>query len=323
MRSILILAAFVVLAGGCKPRNDASRVLGANQSAYDRALAQAADDLELSAFGDIAPSEEIASMLAQDTSTYSTFQKLRKRHSALFFVVDRGQKDLYRRSASASDPIPDSAPVPVYSVPIEYAFNANLLVSCKNFLAEPGFKDLNKQFFASIPETEDKAKLYCASIRFDLVDDKRSTRDKGDVANINLYVDSKYRSYGLDLFRYIDKSQTSKVSFQLDSNDSVSSRMDFVPYDLPNLYAVSRMVAKKKNVPTAKMVNQVSPPGDTYVARVLAKRGIQICPHGKAVVMTYDEKFGVGTQTVTWCQGDAWPSVVQNEHYLIVLAQKP
>jgi hypothetical protein len=63
-------------------------------------------------------------------------------------------------------------------------------------------------------------------------------------------------------------------------------------------------------------------PGDAYVQNQLSKRGVQLCQGVKAQQLQYDERFGLGTQSVTWCQKDGWPSIVENNEFLSVLIAK-
>lgn len=292
-------------------------------SVYARAVAQATDEAAMLKPPAISQDQELAIKLKHDPGSINMFQKLRKQHKMLLFIKDIGIHEDDKRVKPDSENEVYKEITPVLSSPIEYEFNANLLVSCQKFINEPGFNELNKDFFQEIPQEENLSHLNCGSIKFNPIDNRRVNRDKGDVAEVRLYLDSRYRPYGADVVKYVDKSSKEQVSFFLDHTLSVSSRFDFVPYDLPNLYMLSRQVVLGKAMPKAQFTNTVPIPNDPYLRKTIQKRGINLCGGKQVLILEYRENFGTGVQKVSWCEGDAWPTVIENKRFIAILSQKP
>ncbi len=312
-----------LLASSCRTTSDGSEASeGLSRKNYNYAAQQAADELAQLEAVFQQGGEDLLAMLGHDTATYKNFQKLRNRHVLLLFVKNNGITEDDRRGA---EPAPEDGPVgnePILSSPIEFNLNANLLVNCQTFVNEPGFAQIDKKVFTAIPEAERK-QLFCASLRMWPAEDRRVNRGKGDVKEVWLYLDSQYRPFGKELFVYENKSDVRSYRTGLDPAYSVSSQLDGIPYDVPNLKTLGHMLAAQRPLPKVTRVTSVNLPKDVYLQKQLAKRQIKLCPQGNAVEMIYENRGASSTQRVTWCQGDAWPTVIDNPMFIAILAKKP
>ena len=327
MRLFGLTFLFIMSAISCKARSPDSdaQLASVEDDPYEIALQNAAEEGSLYDEGLIPADQDLRVKLGLAGPSPESFQKLLKEHTMLMFIRETGITADNRRMKGkpALEVEPETGAV--YSSPLEYQFNANLLVNCQKFMTESGFKDVHKEFFEPLKTIKgvDLNREFCASVKFTLRDSNPANRAQGDISQVNLYIDSSYRPYGIDVIHFKDKRQTATSSTQFDYLDSATSSLDFVPYDLPNLDMLSRVLSKNGKMASVKTTTTVELPVSAYIKRTLAKRGVSLCQGRSVMILSYRAKLGMGQQTVSWCQGDAWPSVISNDRFLSVLVRKP
>jgi hypothetical protein len=336
MRLLLVcsvLPALVVL--GCRtPKersdSDVSDAVspGAKERVWQQAIRQAQEEDRSLQPMDLAAEQELTSKLGLTTGNHtpsnSTFASFRNEKFLLVFGKDSNITEDDKRSQRpewSNLPFTPDDTTPLYEKPVQYRFNANPVVNCNQLITRNDFsRSINEDVFLRVPERE-RSRLLCAYIKFKPVKSRPANRTIGDLAEANLYLASDYRPYGLDVSVFTSKRDSKRVTTQTDPDYSVSSAIDAIPYDLPNLYALSRAVAQGSSDVKVSEVNAIGLPADPYVQRQLAKAGIKgdPCSGKKALQIIYKDRMGLGKQVVHWCKGHAWPTMIENQKSLSVL----
>jgi hypothetical protein len=338
MKRMIFLVACFLAAFGCRT---ADRVAGSETSetidpgakgrVWQQAVRQAQQEQSALENVALAAEKEIATELGLNDQS---FRKLGNQNFLMVFAKDSNIAEDDRRSEKPEwknlkftpdfeDPNQKN-PLQFYERPIQFRFVANPLVNCKQLISRNDFsRAINKDVFNRVPAS-DQAKLMCGYIKFTPVNDRPANRAAGDLAEANIYLTSDYRPYGLDVSTYTTKRTTNRVTLTTDPDFSVSSAVDLVPYDMPNLYSLSRMRAGGITSVTVTPVSSLKLPDDPYVRKKLSDAGLSgdPCKGAGAVQITYRDRMGLGTQVVGWCKGNAWPTMIENQKALSVLVPK-
>jgi hypothetical protein len=338
MKRLIFLVACFLAAFGCRTTE---RVAGSETSesvdpgakgmVWQQAVRQAQQ--EQAALQNVALSadQEIAKQLALNSES---FRKLGNQNFLMVFAKDSNIAEDDRRSEKPEsknlkftpdfeDPNNPKA-LQFYERPIQFRFVANPLVNCKQLISKNDFsRAINKDVFNRVPAT-DQANLMCGYVKFAPVNDRPANRAAGDLAEANIYLTSDYRPYALDVSTYTTKRTTNRVTLNTDPDFGVSSAVDLFPYDMPNLYSLSRMRAQGISSVTVTPVASLKLPDDPYVRKKLSDAGLSgdPCKGAGALQISYRDRMGLGTQVVGWCKGSAWPTMIENQKALSVLVPK-
>lgn len=283
-----LFAALALTALGSCASRDRSEV---GTQAYNQALSRAFDEMKArSPDGrDLASEQSLASLAGADLS------KLR---GSIEVVVFPKFSSLGDKNASA---------VHVdFGRPTTYTFNVVRNLDCQKLVKENSAKWAHRDNFKDA-----SADLDCAILRVVQSEPKRLVANvrQGDIKEAHLYLDSEYSVYGFDYEIMRTRRDSEVVHVKTDATAaSGSSGLGMLPIDLPPSNPALAVVSDDQPVRAS---------ADAFVTRKLQELKVSFsCARGKRIL--YKDSYGQ-RNTIQWCKGDVWPTVVENDRFVAVL----
>ncbi len=254
----------------------------ATHTAYDSALRQAFNEFDARA------SRTVAS--PGSGQTLPQFSRLRGRLEMLVFpkISDQASKT-------------QDTPLLTYGAPIRFGITAQRLLECSKLRKENSTKWAHREFFpADLPSGSD-----CGILDVRQLDPRPSPGSirQGDLAAARVYLDSNYRTHGIEIEIHEDSRRTRTARLRWQAGEPSSSGLTLFPIDVP---VAGRMDAVDAPLPL---------PADPYVAAKLKKFGARQCLESR--LYRYRDVYG-NTTVVGWCEGDAWPSTMENHRFFAI-----
>jgi hypothetical protein len=254
------------------------------QDAYDAALARAFDD-------HASRTERAPSSL---DGPEEEFQSLRGRTEVLVFPKVSNQASMTSEETIRG-----------FSSPIRFSITSQRLLSCRKLLEEKTSKWAHREFFG---KTVDPA-LDCGILELKQTapEVKAGNRRNGDSLAARIYLDSRYQVHGIefDIYRTRGESDTTRIKW--DPQDASSSGLTLFPIDIPRLDSRS---GSEGALPI---------PEDAYVRAKMKKFKAESCTTARTY--QYRDLYG-NRNTVGWCDGSAWPTVIDNSRFFAITVRK-
>ena len=199
-----------------------------------------------------------------------------------------------------------------YWQPSTYSINAVNLQPCKSMYSSAArgeFKKYKiKEHFKSIKDSD----LDCAILKVyqSAPKIKKGNRKMGDLKETYLYIDSQYRTYGVDFVHINGKRENKTSSFAFSKNQPSSSFLSTSPIDLPILSSAPTK--------TAFTVD------DIFVqSKVNKQRSQDIYKLCNKKMNSYEHFDQYENKVnISWCPGDAWPTSIKTNRYLAIINKK-
>ncbi len=262
-----------------------------NTAALDRAVNQAferLDELEARTPGNRLPASQPSAPLK------ARFSKLRGRTEILVFPK------VSNRAAMNAEPV-----VQVFGSPIRFAATAQRLLNCRKLLQENSSQWNHREAFSADLHPELDCGIF--EIRQIAPQIQAGNRKAGDLLSARTYLDSNYRAHGLDIEIYRARRKADTTHLKWDELEPLSSGLTLFPIDIPH---ADMTVTETAALPI---------PSDPYVRSKLKKFRASSCSRAKQY--RYRDLYG-NANTVAWCDGDAWPTVIDNPRFFAVTVKR-
>ncbi|MEO5666796.1 MAG: hypothetical protein ABIR96_01925 [Bdellovibrionota bacterium] len=285
-KKVLATVSLVALAS-CSSHQGA----GVGPQAYRQALNQAFDDLKARS----PEGREVASEQSIAVEAGADFSKLR---GSIEVVV-------FPKMSNMAEKRPGVVRTQ-FGRPTTYSFNVVRNLECAKLVRENTDKWAHRENFKTAAAGQS-----CAILRIFQSEPKRLVANvrQGDIKETHLYLDSDYAVYGYD-YEIMRSNRESEV-VHVGTDEAVasgSSGLGMIPLDLPPSNSALSVVADNQPLHVSS---------DAFVNRKLQELRVSpSCSRAKKIL--YKDTFGQRNE-VQWCQGDVWPTVVENARFVAVL----
>ena len=161
----------------------------------------------------------------------------------------------------------------------------------------------------------------------------------GDIVEMRVYIDSHYRGYAMEILTFTGERVSGRNDYKqelaarllpLDPNTPISSGLTLFPVDLPVLAFSEKSSARvdlQDLIDSDRVLVQsavVSAPNDKkindQVGGSSGPKRFVACGKDRGFRFEYADLYG-NKNTVGWCKGDFWPSVIENNRFVAVRKQ--